>query len=168
MEVLESKRKITCAAGGRRQSQTSTHMVRDGLGPTCVGQGKEERTCLEDRLAAVPPPPAALSSHVLHRDGEEGCVSVGATSTVSRGHHRRPRSRAARPQGGCPGEAASLHQRTALFREPKLEHGQHGSLLRPRRPRHERCTGSGAPKGSEPLSNGGQRHQPSSTRAHIS
>ena len=66
----------------RRQSQTSAHIVLDGLSSSCRGQRKEERTCPKDRLAHAPPPPAALSSHVLDRHGEEACALAGATSTV--------------------------------------------------------------------------------------
>ena len=85
MEVLESKRKITCTAGRRRQPQASTHIVRAGLSPTWRRQGKEERTGPKDRLANAPPPAAAMSSHVLHRDGEDASASAGATSNVPRG-----------------------------------------------------------------------------------
>ena len=124
----------------RRQSQTSAHSVRDGLSSSCRGQGKEERTCPKDRLAHAPPPPAALSSHVLDRHGEEACASAGITSNDSRWHRGRARSRTARPQGGCPNEFDSLCESAARSREPRVEYGQDAQQQRPRSPRHQQGT----------------------------
>ena len=124
----------------RRQSQTSAHSVRDGLSSSCRGQGKEERTCPKDRLAHAPPPPAALSSHILDRHGEEACASAGITSNDSRWHRGRARSRTARPQGGCPNEFDSLCESAARSREPRVEYGQDAQQQRPRSPRHQQGT----------------------------
>ena len=49
--------------------------VQGGLGAACRGRGSEQHTCSEDCLADAPPPPIAMSSHVLQRDGEKDCVS---------------------------------------------------------------------------------------------
>ena len=118
----------------RRQSQTSAHVVLDGLSSSCRGQGKEERTCPKDRLAHAPPPPAALSSHILDRHGEEACASAGITSNDSRWHRGRARSRTARPQGGCPNEFDSLCESAARSREPRVEYGQDAQQQRPAEP----------------------------------
>ena len=71
MEVLESKRTTNCSAGQRKRQGTVGHFAQGKVGLAKRGQGKEERTRATDRLANVSPPTAALSSLVLHRDGEK-------------------------------------------------------------------------------------------------
>ena len=133
MELLESKRTITCSAGRHERQGTVGHIAHGGVSVDKRGQVKEERTRITDRLANVPPPTAALSSHVLHRDGEECCAaaieapSSGAAAESASAQTRRAAARR------LPGAVASLRAHQALSREPCAEHGQHEPAAAPRK-----------------------------------
>ena len=78
-----------------RQAQTSTRIAQGGLSEAKRGHGKKERTRTRDRVSNASPPAAALSSLVLHRDGEEGCAAAGE------GHRRAVQQLHAPTQTSC-------------------------------------------------------------------
>ena len=91
VEELESKRSITCTAGSLRQSHTRQHIDQDRFSVASRGQGKEERTRVQNYIIDAPPPVAAMSSHVQHHDDKRWSASGQRSTNVADELTRRAR-----------------------------------------------------------------------------
>ena len=79
-----------------RQVGSGAHITPGRVGAACHRRGNEQRTCLQNRLANVPPPAASVHSRAVHRRGDGGCIAASDTTKNHAGGHGRARAQAER------------------------------------------------------------------------